>query len=114
MTGRWKTMASRLPFVSASPPQVTRPAVGAMSPIAMRINVLLPDPFGPISTVGAPELKPIEAWSRIVTWPVLTLTSCRTIGRSLAAGPIILPCTDFPDAANAPGHRVDEDDDADQ
>ena len=39
---------------SSRPPQVTRPREGAISPMARRSSVVLPAPFGPISTVGAP------------------------------------------------------------
>ena len=49
------------------PPQVTRPEVGSIRPMARRISVVLPEPFGPISTVGAPGINVSEMPSRIVT-----------------------------------------------
>ena len=57
MTGRWNTMARRVGGTPVRPPQVTCPPVGATSPIATRSSVVLPAPFGPISTVGAPGMK---------------------------------------------------------
>ena len=67
ITGRWNTMARRFGDAFARPPQVTRPAVGSIRPMARRISVVLPEPFGPISTVGAPDMKVSEMPSRIVT-----------------------------------------------
>ncbi len=50
---RWRVVSAR---ANSRPPQVMRPEVGAISPMAARNSVVLPEPFGPISTVGAPAL----------------------------------------------------------
>ena len=39
------------------PPQVMRPRVTGISPMAARNSVVLPEPFGPIRTVGAPAAE---------------------------------------------------------
>ena len=67
ITGRWNTMARRCGAACAMPPQVTRPDVGSIKPMARRISVVLPEPLGPISTVGAPDINVSEMPSRIVT-----------------------------------------------
>jgi hypothetical protein len=65
ITGRWNTMARRVGGTLRRPPKLTCPPVGSTSPMATRISVVLPPPFGPISTVGAPGAKRSETRSRI-------------------------------------------------
>jgi len=54
IVGCWNTIARRLGRPRPCPPQVTRPREGVMRPKAVRSKVVLPDPFGPMRTVGAP------------------------------------------------------------
>src|SRR5262249_28810126 len=111
MTGRWNTMARRVPSVPLLPPQLIVPDVGATSPMPTRISVLLPEPFGPTSTVGPPGPNVSETRSRIVTPPATTDALSSMIGRSLLSARIISPGPQLADAAHAPGGGVDEDDD---
>src|SRR5215475_6566166 len=107
-------MARRRPSLSARPPQVTRPALGAISPMASRISVLLPEPFGPTSTVGAPA-PIVSARSRTITASrVQNDTSSSLSGRSLTGGRIGSPRAQLADAAHAPGGRVDQHDQRDE
>jgi hypothetical protein len=91
ITGRWNTMARRAPSVSARPPQVMRPDVGANSPMASRISVLLPAPFGPTSTVGAPASTCSEMPRTRVTSRASADTPSNTSGRSLTGGRMLSP-----------------------
>ena len=49
------------------PPQVINPVVAGISPMAARSSVVLPDPFGPIRTVGWPAASFNVMPSRIAT-----------------------------------------------
>lgn len=75
-------MARRVGGTSSRPPHVTRPCDGVTKPIAARSNVLLPEPFGPTSTVGDPEVNVSVILSKIVTAPAATVTFSNLIGRS--------------------------------
>jgi len=67
ITGRWKTMARRVGGDSSRPSQIMCPREGGMRPMAARRSVVLPDPLGPIKTVGAPGRILNETRSRIAT-----------------------------------------------
>src|SRR3972149_9655495 len=107
-------MASRLPSVTALPPQLTRPDVGIMSAAARRNSVVLPAPWGPMTTVGAPGSSESEMRSRIATPRTTTEACSNTIGRSLAGARIASSGMDFAEAPHAPGDRVDRDDEREQ
>ena len=68
-----------------------RPRDGASSPIATRSSVDLPEPFGPISTVGAPGASVSAIRSRIVTAPAVTVTPSNSIGSSLEGARMVIP-----------------------
>src|SRR5262249_49431965 len=107
-------MARRRPSLSARPPQVTRPDVGATSPTASRISVLLPEPFGPTSTVGAPAPM-VSVRSRTIAWSRAgTATFSSPSGRSLTGGRTTSPRAQLADATHAPGGRVDQHDQRDE
>src|SRR5262245_63701950 len=78
-----------------------------------RRSVVLPAPFGPISTVGDPATSASEMRSRIVTPPAEKLTSSSTIGRS-TTGARMSPRKSFARPPQAPGGGVDHDDEGDQ
>jgi hypothetical protein len=82
ITGCWNMIARRVGDDTFRPPQVMRPRDTGRSPIATRRRVVLPEPLGPISTVGAPAEKVSEISSRTAT-PLLTIpTSEKQIGKS--------------------------------
>jgi hypothetical protein len=91
ITGRWNTIARRVGAASSRPPHVTRPREAAMSPMARRSSVVLPAPFGPMSTVGGPAANFSETLSRSLTLPAATLTSSSTIGRSETGARMLIP-----------------------
>src|SRR5262249_40765431 len=102
------------------PPQLTRPRVGGTSPMMSRSSVVLPAPFGPISTVGDPATSASEMRSMIVTPPAEKLTSSSTIGRSVTGARMVTPqivrppANRSPGPPQAPGSGVDHDDEGDQ
>jgi hypothetical protein len=100
IVGRWNTMARCVDAACSRPPQVTRPRVGGISPMMSRSSVVLPAPFGPISTVGDPATSASEMRSRIVTPPAETLTSSSTIGRSVTGARMVTPQIVRPPAAS--------------
>ena len=59
--------------------------------MAARKRVVLPDPLGPIRTVGAPAEIWIEIPSRIVTPPARIPTSESKMGRSEAGIAVLIP-----------------------
>src|SRR5437868_15509837 len=113
ITGRWNTMARRFGGASVTPSQVTRPADGGMSPIATRSSVVLPEPFGPISTVGAPGQMVSDRRSSTITAPALMVTSSKRIGRS-AGMARMLPRQPFAGAAQEPRSGIDDNNDRNQ
>src|SRR4051812_30122325 len=113
MTGRWNTMARLIGGTPATPPQVTWPCDGGNRPIAARNSVVLPEPFGPISTVGAPGWMTSDTRSSTVTVPVATVTSSNRIGRS-EGGARMLWRQPFAGPAQHPRQGVDDNDDRDQ
>src|SRR4051794_16522439 len=64
-----------------TPPQLIWPSDGESRPIARRRTVVLPEPFGPINTVGPPHRTLRDTFSRIVTASVTTVTPSNWIGR---------------------------------
>ena len=106
MTGRCSTMARRAGGTLARPPHVTRPLVGWISPIATRSSVVLPAPFGPISTVGAPGISSSETRSRMASSRIRTPISRRTMGTSEASTRISLTrrTARRPGAPSRPAH----------
>ena len=75
-------MARRVGGALSRAPHVTRPREGFARPMAARSSVVFPEPFGPISTLGAPGANVSVTRSRMVTAPAVILTSSKTIGRS--------------------------------
>src|SRR5262249_36412695 len=108
IAGRWNTMARCVDAACSRPPQVTRPRVGGISPTISRSSVVLPAPFGPISTVGDPATSTSEMPSRMVTPPAEKLTFPSPVGRSMTGARMVSR------APQAPGSGVDHDDDGDQ
>src|SRR5690606_17185878 len=102
-------MARRAPSSLVRPPQLRRPALASISPMPRRMSVLLPEPFGPTSRVGAPGEIVSEIRSRIVTPPARTLAPSNEIGRSLMLECIRLSRTEFAVAPDAPGNTVHTD-----
>ena len=84
-------MALRAGGEIARPPHVMRPREGGIRPMAARKRVVLPEPLGPIRTVGGPARMLIEIRSRIVTSPARIPTSENTMGRSEAGVPVAHP-----------------------
>src|SRR5882724_11884986 len=117
ITGRWNTMARRTGGTSATPSQVTRPMDGGTRPIATRNSVVLPEPFGPISTVGGPGQMASDTRSSTVTWPVpwpaRMVTSSKRIGRS-AGMARILSRQPLAGAAQEPRAGIDDNNNRDQ
>src|SRR5258708_28061036 len=110
-------MARRSGGAGVTPSQVTRPADGGTSPIATRKSVVLPEPFGPISTVGAPGQMASDTRSSTVTWPVpwpaRMVTSSKRIGRS-AGMARILSRQPLAGAAQEPRAGIDDNNNRDQ
>ena len=101
IAGRWNTMARRIGGTSSRPPHVMRPREGVVRPIAIRSNVVFPEPFGPIKTVGAPRFSVRVIRSRIVTAPAATVTLSNAIGRSVAGARMFIPPTARPHAVRS-------------
>ena len=89
ITGRWNTMARRVGAQSMRPPQVIRPELGAASPMQSRSRLVLPAPFGPTISVGAPGaiVRLARSISRVP--PASSETSSSTSGRSLVGARIV-------------------------
>src|SRR5690242_18271174 len=107
-------MARRFGTPIAWPPQLRPPRDGARSPMARRSSVVLPEPFGPISIVGAPSESVRVMRSRMVTAPTVTLTSWNSIGRLASGGCIASRRQIFAGAPRRPGESVDGNDDRHQ
>src|SRR5580704_7176849 len=114
ITGRWNTMARRLPSVWSWLPHVTRPRLGGTRPMARRISVLLPEPLGPIRTVGAPPRNATDICATIGTWPASSETLSRTMGNSFDGARMVSPRLDFADAPHTPRGRIDDYDQGDE
>src|SRR5437762_3499796 len=106
-------MAQRVP-PCACVPQLTRPDVGVIKPIASRIIVVLPQPLGPSSTVGAPGANVSVTSCRIVAAPATTPTPSKWIGRSVSMPCMVSSGPELADPAHAPGRAVDDQDERDQ
>jgi hypothetical protein len=90
MTGRCKRIARRVGGDTSRPPQVTRPRETGISPIAASSRVVFPEPFGPISMVGAPSPIDREMSSRIVTFPARIPAAANMIGKSETGARIVI------------------------
>lgn len=99
-------MARRIGGTCSRPPHVMRPREGVERPMAVRSSVVFPEPFGPINTVGVPELNVSVIRSRIVTAPAATVTLSNVIGRSTAGARMFIPKS-LAGAPSGPGKRVD-------
>ena len=84
-------MARRVGGDASRPPQVMKPCETGISPMAARNSVVLPEPFGPIRTVGGPLPSVSVTRSRIVTSPATIVTSTSINGRSMAGGRMVIP-----------------------
>src|SRR5262249_43946195 len=91
-----------------------RPELGAARPMASRISVLLPLPFGPMRTVVAPPASVSEISSTMGVSPARSETLSKTMGSSLAGARMISTRTELANAAHAPRRRVDNDDEDDE
>src|SRR5258706_12323256 len=98
-------MAQRAPPCGRTP-QLMRPDVGAIKPIASRIIVVLPQPLGPSSTVGAPGAKVSVTSCRIAGAPATTLTPSKWIGRSGRTPRMGSSGPEAADPAHAPGRAL--------
>jgi len=90
MTGRWKTIARRSGGNCSRLPHVMRPSDGGASPIATLSRVVLPEPFGPINTVGDPESIVSVTRFNIFVSCARTWTSENTIGKSLGYNAVFM------------------------
>src|SRR6187397_838416 len=105
IVGRWNMIARRVGAANSRPPHVTLPEAGAISPIATRSSVVLPDPLGPISTVGAPAPIDNVMRSRIVTARAVIVTLSKAMGRwEEGARMVILPAVRPRAAPTTQGH----------
>src|SRR5689334_8416273 len=114
MAGRWNTMAHRSGAITARPPRLTLPCDGCKRPIRRRSNVVLPEPFGPMRTVGAPAGIVSDTSSRSSLPRTVTLTLSSVMGNSSLGARMVSAGESFARAADRPGQRVDNDDDRDQ
>src|SRR5512145_1605123 len=100
------------------------PAVGASSPMASLMRVVLPEPLGPISTVGGPASSDRLTSYRIRVdrltlrrtrvSPAEKATASKTMGSVLVRSRTALSSMALGPAAHAPGHGVDDEDHRDQ
>src|SRR5262245_4358996 len=106
-------MAWRRPARSNCPPRIL-PAVGVSRPMANLMSVVLPEPLGPISTVGGPASIVSVTSRRMQVSPAAKATESKTIGSVLARSRIWLSGMTLGPAAHGPGHCVDDEDHDDQ
>src|SRR5688572_24942516 len=117
ITGFWNTIAWR---------RISRcgcawrmlPAVGARRPMASLMSVVLPEPLGPISTVGGPASSDRLTLRRMQVSPAVKVTVSKTmgsvVGRSRIGWSRALSGMALGPAAHRPGHGVDHEDHGDQ
>src|SRR5579862_286390 len=91
-----------------------RPRDGASRPQARRSKVVLPEPFGPINTVGAPASIDRVTRSSTVTAPATTATSTNAIGRLASGGCTRSAREPLAGAARQPRRGIDEHDQRDE
>src|SRR5882757_1731324 len=82
MVGRWNMKPRREGGCRSRPAHVMRPLDGARRPMAILSKVVLPEPFGPISTVGLPAANLRLIPLRMVTSFAAKQTSSNAIGSS--------------------------------
>src|SRR5262245_5408633 len=91
-----------------------RQATGASNPIASFKSVVLPEPLGPIRTVGGPVAIESVTLRRIDTPPAVYATSSKQIGRVVARSRMRLSRMTLGPAPHGPGQSVDRQDHSDQ
>src|SRR5262245_28745754 len=90
------------------------PAVGVSRPVASLMSVVLPEPLGPIRTVGEPASSSSVTSRRMQVSPAAKATESKTMGSVLVRSRIALSGMALRPAAHGPGHGIHNEDHRDQ